>query len=84
MKKQALNNEFADTCIIEIKPHHQTFIFNLSNNLEIPVYVFNVEMHLVYIHLLILGMPMNYVRLPIYPLYIPNIFECEITEHFAS
>lgn len=49
MKKQALNNEFAD--IIEIKPHHQTFIFNLSNNLEIPVYVFNGEMHLVYTHL---------------------------------
>lgn len=70
MKKQALNNEFAD--IIEIKPHHQTFIFNLSNNLDIPVYVFNGEMHLVYIHLMILDMPMNYVRLPIYPPIYPK------------
>lgn len=51
--------------IIEIKPHHQMFIFNLLNNLEI--YVLNGDMHLVYTHnyiKLYLNMPMNYVRLP--------------------
>lgn len=67
MKKQALNNKLAD--YQEVKPHHQMFILNLLNDLEI--FVFNVDMHLVYTHLKILDMPMNYVRLsdqlPIYP-----------------
>lgn len=68
---------------MEIKPLHQTFILNLLNDLEI--FVFNGDMNLVYTHLMILDMPMNYVRLSDQlPIYIPNIFECKITEHFAS
>lgn len=72
--------------IIEIKPHHQMFIFNLLNNLEI--YVLNGDMHLVYTHnyiKLYLNMPMNYVRYCLTnSLYPKHIFVCKITETFAS